>query len=408
MSIIYTLLIFSVVIFFHELGHFVVARLCGVKVNEFSLGMGPAIFKYQGKETLYALRILPMGGYAAMEGENGEFGEFEETSDTADDTSTENLDIDLDKEETDTSNSTIEISDTDIDTDVTLTEITEEETIVGDVTELSPKDKKNSRSFSDKSVLQRILICAAGPVMNFILAFVVIMITLIGVETFSSTTIAGFKENSNTNLTGLRENDTITKINGVSILTDRDIIYEVLRDVDSNGVFDIEVLRDGNKIPLKGVTFNLVQQNPDEPPAIVFDFYVTKEDASGKVLKRGFNETYTLMRSSIFSVVDLVAGRVPFSELSGPVGVGQVVGQAAKISFDTVLSLAAMISVSIGILNLCPFPALDGGRIVFYMIEGIRGKPVSPKIEGYINGTGMILLLILMVFVTFKDVISLF
>lgn len=405
MSIIYTLLIFSVIIFFHELGHFVVARLCGVRVIEFSLGMGPAIFKYQGKETLYALRILPIGGYAAMEGENGEFGEYkdDEKSET-DNTSADLNELGIISLDIDNIDDVLELNDENLEEE-NLNENQEENQILTTETE---EDKTNSRSFSDKSVLQRILICAAGPMMNFILAFVVILITLIGVEQFSSTTIAGFKENSNTNLTGLRENDTITKINGVSILTDRDIVYEILRDMDSDGVFDMEVLRDGQKIPLKGVTFNLVEETPGEAPAIVFDFFVSKEDASGKVLKRGINETYSLMRSSVFSVVDLVAGRVPFSELSGPVGVGQVVGQAAKMSLDTVLSLAAMISISIGILNLCPFPALDGGRIVFYMIEGIRGRPVSPKIEGYINGIGMMILLSLMLFVTFKDIVSLF
>lgn len=405
MSIIYTLLIFSVIIFFHELGHFVVARLCGVRVIEFSLGMGPVIFKYQGKETLYALRILPIGGYAAMEGENGEFGEYkdDEKSET-DNTSADLNELGIISLDIDNIDDVLELNDENLEEE-NLNENQEENQILTTETE---EDKTNSRSFSDKSVLQRILICAAGPMMNFILAFVVILITLIGVEQFSSTTIAGFKENSNTNLTGLRENDTITKINGVSILTDRDIVYEILRDMDSDGVFDMEVLRDGQRVPLKGVTFNLVEETPGEAPAIVFDFFVSKEEASGKVLKRGINETYSLMRSSVFSVVDLVAGRVPFSELSGPVGVGQVVGQAAKMSLDTVLSLAAMISISIGILNLCPFPALDGGRIVFYMIEGIRGRPVSPKIEGYINGIGMMILLSLMLFVTFKDIVSLF
>lgn len=420
MSIIYTLLMFSVIIFFHELGHFVVARLCGVRVIEFSLGMGPAIFKYQGKETLYALRILPIGGYAAMEGENGEFGEYKDDKSTdtksiEDNTSDTNSNDDNSlNEEIESKNSSEDLSE-DKDLDENLDKNLDKNLDDNSVKETV--DKKNSRSFSDKSVLQRILICVAGPVMNFVIAFVTIVITLIGVETYSTTTISGFKEDSNTNLTGLRENDTITKINGVSILTDTDIIYEVLRDYDSDGIFDMEVIRDGNKLNLSGVTFNLVYPEPDEygevdpdaTPAVVFDFYVTTEEAStSKMLKRGIDKTYSLSRSSIFSVGDLIAGRVPLSQLSGPIGVGQVVGEAAKMSLSVVLNLAAMISISIGVLNLLPFPALDGGRIVFYMIEGIRGKPIDPKIEGYINGTGMMLLLLLMLVVTFKDITALF
>lgn len=412
MSVIYTLLIFSVIIFIHELGHFVVARMCGVRVIEFSLGMGPAIFKYQGKETLYALRILPIGGYAAMEGENGEFGEFDESK------LSENATKDDDENTDETLLEAAALEAAAVEAEAVEVVVEEDEVTEEVATEVVEKNSKTSRSFSDKTVIQKILICVAGPVMNLVLAFVIITGTLVGADSFSTTTIAGFKENSRTDLTGLKEGDKITKVNGVSIYTDRDIVYEILRDRDSGGVFDMDVLRDGNNLSLKGVTFNVVEPEPDENgeidpnaiPSIVFDFFVEsdKDVTFFKTLKRGYDETFSLARSSVFSLVDLVAGKVPFSELSGPVGVGQVVGEAAKMSFATVLNLAAMISVSIGILNLAPFPALDGGRIVFYSIEGITGKPISPKIEGYVNGVGMLILLTMMVAVTFKDITALF
>lgn len=408
MSIIYTLLIFSVIIFIHELGHFIVARLCGVRVLEFSLGMGPAILKYQGKETLYALRLLPIGGYAAMEGENGEFGEFDESK--------------LEEKDENSSDELLEVMNIDdvlgtleedsIKTIETIEPIEEIET------QEVKKDSKSSTSFSDKTVIQRILICVAGPVMNLILAYIVLVTILLGAQSYGTNTIAGFKENSSTNLTGLREGDTITKINGVSIGTDMDIIYEVLRDYDYNGIFDMQVIRDGNKLNLKNVTFEVTPPKADENgevdpnavPSIYFDFFVESETdlTLPKILSRGLAETYSVSRSSVLSVIDLVNGKVPFSQLSGPVGVGQVVGQAAKISFESILNIVAMISISIGIFNLLPFPALDGGRIVFYAIEGITGKPISPKIEGYVNATGMLILLTLMIAVTFKDIVNLF
>lgn len=411
---------FSVIIFIHELGHFVVARLCGVRVVEFSLGMGPALIKHQGKETLYVLRLLPIGGYAAMEGENGEFGEYEnskhgqkDNDDNSIDSSDEDtivIEVDGDDDivlEVKVEDETARGLDVDVDVRVTV-----EDTVDG-------TDRvKNPRSFSDKTPFQKILICVAGPVMNLVLAFVLLVCVLWEAESFGTNTISSFKENSSTNLTGLRQGDTITKINGVSISTDMDIVYEVLRDHDHDGIFDMQVIRDGNKLNLEGVTFQLVDPqpnangeiDPNATPSIFFDFYVESDRdlTFTKKLQRGLSETYSLSRTSILSVVDLIGGRVAFSELSGPVGVGQVVGQAVGISLSTVLNLAAMISVSIGIFNLLPFPALDGGRIVFYSIEGITGKPINPKVEGYVNGVGMLILLTLMIAVTFKDIVNLF
>lgn len=353
MSVIYTILIFGIIIFIHELGHFIMAKLNGVRVNEFALGMGPAILKYQGKETLYALRLLPIGGYAAMEGEN-----------------------DTIEEKTD---GEIEIPKT-------------------------KSEKALSHSFSDKSTFKRIIICAAGPIMNLILGFLITACTLIGATSFATTTISSFRENSVTN-EWLMVGDKVVKVNKTSILTDRDIVFEALRDDD--GIMDFTVIRNGERVLVEDVKFTTTEKDGEK--SLYFDFTVLPQEVNFFTsVSRAARETISLARNSWASIGDLITGKVPFSELSGPVGVGKVVSEAAKVGFMSVVSLAAFISISIGMFNLLPFPALDGGRIVIYAIEAIRRKPISPKAEGYLNAVGLIVLLLLMVVITFKDVISLF
>ena len=337
MTIIYTILIFGLIIFIHELGHFIVARLCKVKVNEFSLGMGPAILKIQPKDTLYALRLLPIGGYVAMEGE-------------------------LD-------------------------------------------DSEDANSFAKKSVIKRIAICAAGATMNLLLGFLIIAFTLVGASQYNSTTVAQFKDDASTSQTGLQEGDKIVKMNNTTIFTDKDIVFEIMRDTD--GVIDMEVMRDSQRVELANVEFTVSGEGAQKQ--IYLDFMVNPEKASffGGI-GRAVRETISLARNSWASIGDLVTGKIKIMELSGPVGVGQVVGQAAAVGFKSVLSIAAFISISIGMFNLLPFPALDGGRIVVYIIEAIRRKPLPQKVEGYINATGLILLFGLMIVITFKDIIGLF
>ncbi|MFZ2538091.1 MAG: M50 family metallopeptidase [Oscillospiraceae bacterium] len=337
MAILYTIIIFGLIIFIHELGHFIVAKLCKVTVKEFSLGMGPALIKFKPKETLYALRLFPIGGYVAMEGE-----------------------MDASEDE---------------------------------------------NSFSKKSVSKRIAICVAGAVMNLILGFSIIAFSLIGVKHYNSTTVAQFKADASTSQTGLAVGDKIVKINKTAIFTDKDIVFEIMRDTD--GLVNMQVMRNGEKVKLPEVKFTVSGEG--ETKKIYLDFMVKAQDPSffGGV-GRAFKETVSLARNSWASIGDLVSGKINLMELSGPVGVGQVVGQAAKMGFKSLLSIAAFISISIGMFNLLPFPALDGGRIVFFIIEAIRRKPISQKYEGYINGAGLILLFGLMIVITCKDIFSLF
>ena len=337
-TIVLTVLIFGLIIFVHEFGHFITARMTGVKVNEFALGMGPAIWKKQGKETLYALRLLPIGGYCAMEGED--------------------------------------------------------------------EDSEDVNSFRNKSVPRRILICAAGATMNIILGFVLTLTTFIGEPYYSSKTVAVFNtEDALSQQTGLMIGDEIQKVNGGSIFIANDIVFELLRDDD--GVVTMDVIREGKPVHLDAVEFKVTGEGAEA--SLDLDFKVLAEPASVfGAIGQTCGTTVSLVRNTWVSVLDLITGNIGISELSGPVGVGEVVGQAAAIGWQSVVSIAAFISISIGIFNLLPFPALDGGRIVFLIIEGIRRKPINPKYEGWINAAGLILLFGLMIIVTCKDIIGLF
>lgn len=337
MSIIYTVLIFGVIIFIHELGHFLAARATGVTVNEFAIGMGPALWKRQGKRTLYSLRAFPIGGYCAFEGEE--------------------------------------------------------------------EDTEDENSFRKKSVPRRLLICAAGALMNLVLGFVILLSVLAGAEYYSSTTVAAFKEEASSSESGLQVGDRIVKMNGVSIWSDQDIVYEIVRDED--GIIEMEVIREGERVTLPAVRFQM--KGEGENRSVYLDFKVAAIEASvGNALSQAGRKTLSLARSAWSSVGDLIVGKIGFSELSGPVGVGQVVGQAAKAGAKNVLNLAAFITISVGMFNLLPFPALDGGRIIFLLIEAVRRKPLNPKWEGYVNAAGLLLLFALMILVTAKDIFQLF
>ena len=338
MSIIASVLVFSVVIIIHELGHFIMAKKNGIKVNEFSIGMGPQLIGYTKDETLYALRLFPIGGYVAMEGED-------EESDRAD-------------------------------------------------------------SFSSASVQGRISVVVAGAIMNMILGFVVLCVLTVRQDAITSRTVSGFYEGAMTQQTGLMVGDEIVAINGRKCYIANDIIYEFARTQD--GTADFTVIRNGEKIQLDNVTFETYTDDAGNKQMVI-DFTVlpiTKTVVS--VVKEAFNWTISIARLVFLSLVDLVTGNVAINQMSGPVGIVSVVSDAVSIGIDPVLNILAMITINLGVFNLLPFPALDGGRLVFLLIELIAGKPVPQKYEFAVNGIGMLLLLGFMAFVTFSDITKLF
>lgn len=347
-GIIIAIIVFGLIIFIHELGHFTVAKLCKVKVNQFALGMGPAIIKFQKGETLYALRLFPFGGYCSMEGEND--------------------------------------------------------------------DSDNERAFCNKKVWQRILIVGAGAFMNLVLGLIVVMIMLSTQDAITSSQITWFSEDAVSNRSGLMIGDEIKSINGMHIFSEIDMSYQLQSDAD--GVFDFEVLRDGEIIELKDVTFAL--DETENGNVLHLDFKVSPIEITPlSVCEYSVKTSISYGRLVLVSLKDLVLGKYKINDLSGPVGIvsvmSEVVGSNADSSgidwyslFQQLLSLAALITINVGIFNLLPLPALDGGRLIFLIIEAVRRKPVPAKYEGYVHTAGFALLMVLMVYITAHDIFKLF
>lgn len=345
MSIIFALVIFEIIIIVHEFGHYIVAKACGVKVNEFAIGMGPAIVKFKKGETLYAWRILPIGGYCSMEGEDAE--------------------------------------------------------------------STDDRAFCKKSVSKRMAIVVAGIVMNLILGYVLLVIHTAWTAPITSTQISWFEENAKSQSTGLQVGDKIIKVNGMRIFTPMDLSYQFQNDKDS--IFDMTVVRDGKKVDIENVMFDA------ENDTMHIDFKVMPVKATvGTVLSNSLKQTVSNARLIYISLADLVQGEYSIRDLSGPVGIVDTIGDVIKQQTDeetginwtalgqSMLSMGAFITINIGLFNLLPLPALDGGRFIFLIIEAIRKKPVPPDKEGMVHLIGLAALMLLMIVVTVSDVLKLF
>ncbi len=336
-SIICAILIFCVIVVVHEFGHFIVARKCGIDVKEFAIGMGPAIFKKQGKNTLFTIRILPLGGYCSMD---------------------------------------------------------EDEEAVSE------------NSFRNKSVWRRMAVIAAGAIMNLILGFLISIVTLLVAQQYTTNIVAEISDGSGCQAAGMQVGDRIVKVNGLHIFTANDIIYQLRNDED--GVLDFVVVRDGRKLDLNGVKFQLTVDEETGERVLNYDFKVyAKKLGAADLLPQSGNKFCYYSRLVLLSLKDLITGKYGLNNLQGPVGIVTVISESAQESgFDIgfLLEIAMLISVNVGIFNLLPLPALDGGRLVFLIIEAIRKKPMKPETEGMIHFAGFALLMLLMLFVTFNDV----
>lgn len=347
--IIIGVLLFELVIFIHELGHFITAKASGVKVNEFALGMGPRLLRFKKGETVYSLRLLPIGGFCAMEGED--------------------------------------------------------------------EESDNPRAFGKAACWKRIIIVVAGAVMNVVLGFILMMITLMPNAKFASTTISKFHDNAATSAS-LKVGDEIVSINGYRIYTSQDLSFSLVTATqNSDGEFapEIVVRRNGETVNLGNVKFD--SREVDGKQAIVLDFYVAPiENNFWNLLAetgKGVVSTIRLVWSSLFG---LITGRFGFNELAGPIGMTSAISQVASAGLQSsfgdavmnIVNVMMMITVNLGVVNLLPLPALDGGRLVFLIVELIRRKPVPAKYEGVVHAIGMVVLLAFMAIISFSDILRLF
>ena len=343
MTLIYFILILGVIILIHEFGHYIFAKKAGIYVYEFSIGMGPRIFKWKRKndETEYSIRLIPIGGFVQMAGE--------------------------------------EVDD---DPDV-------------------PKDKK----FSSKTFMQKFMTVIAGIMNNFILAIVLLFVfALFNGAPQNKPLIGPLTENLPAYTSGLKEGDRVVSINGKKINTYDMLALEV--QVNSGKEITIGVERDGKQSEYT-IKPKKIKEKGQSVYRYGFSMNDEVKKGFIPSLIYAFTKTVSLIQQMIYTVFYLITGTLSLNSFSGPVGIYNIVGQAKDAGIWSLITLTALLSVNVGFINLLPLPAFDGGRLLFVIIEKITGKKVNPKVENTIHAVGFFLLMALMLLVTYNDIIRL-
>lgn len=340
-TILIAVLVFGVLIFIHEFGHYIFARIFKVTIEEFAIGMGPKLLWYTSKKTniTYSLRMIPIGGYVAMVGEEGE--------------------------------------------------------------------SADPNSFDKKPTWQRLIITLAGAAVNIVAGFIAMSILTSMIYLFG-TQIGGFytEEESGYEISsedsGLMVGDIITKVNGKRVSIYDELSYQVMRY--GNEPCTLTIVRDGETIELE-VIFPEATESGQEFG--VLDIKPVPVDRNlGSIIKFSWRKSVLIVRMCWESIIDLITGRYTLDAVSGPVGISGAIGDAAKAGFPNLLYLTAMISINLGVMNLLPIPALDGGRIIFLLIELIARRRLPKKVEDTINSVGLLALLGLSVIIMIKDVFT--
>ena len=351
MSVLFAILLFSILIFVHEFGHFAAAKLSGVQVNEFSMFMGPSLWKKQIGETLYSVRLIPIGGYCAMEGEDAE-------------------------------------------TD-------------------SP------RSFQKAAWWKRLLILVAGAAMNFLMGIILMFIVYMPAQQVVEPVIASFEKFSTVDgVSGLQVGDRILELDGEKIYVQSD--FSLILSLNPGEYHDLVVLRNGENVKIPNLHMERhATVSDDGVTRMLFgmNFTLQNLDLAGKI-RYAWLQCLDTVRMVRLSLQMLISGQAGLSDMSGPVGIVQqmsTVAEESSSALDAMLNLlyfGAFIAINLAVMNLLPFPALDGGRVVGLLLttaaEKITRRKIDPKYEGYLHGAGMVFLLGLMAIVMFKDIFVLF
>ncbi len=340
------ILILGITVFVHELGHFIFAKIVGIHVYEFSLGFGPTIVKKIAKDkTQYSIRAIPLGGFVSLAGEE----------------------VEVDR------------------------------------------NKQKGKNIQDKNLFQRFLVMFMGVGFNFIFAFLVLLFIgfIYGAPNLDPI-IKGVTPNYPAAVAGLEENDKVLSINNKKVTYIDDIsLYITLADLNKDLVVEVE------KENGKNETYQIEAiKEKDEKGEEKYIIGISLE----KVPEKGFLKSFEYaikqelaMFKQMFAVLgSLITGKLSVNQLSGPVGIYSIVGDVKSQGLNAILYLIALLSINVGVINLIPLPAFDGGRILFVIIEKIKGSPINPKVENTIHSIGFILLMILMIYVTFNDIIKLF
>lgn len=347
LTIILFVLILGVIVLVHEGGHFLFAKLTGVHVYEFSIGMGPVIFKKIAKDkTQYSIRAIPIGGFVSLAGE----------------------------------------------------EIDEEE-----------RKKTAGSNLQDKTVFQRFLVMFMGVGFNFVFAFLLLFMTgLIFGAPSTEPVLNNVTEGYPAAMAGLEKNDKVLRINDHKISYLEDIsLYLAIEDLSKDVSFEVE--KPSGEIVKYNIRPEKVKDDKGETKYAV-GIAIKAEVNKGLIpsIKYAFNEECAIFKQMFVVLGNLFTGGVSINQLSGPVGIYSIVGQMSAQGVSALLYLTALLSINVGVINLLPFPAFDGGRILFLIIEKIKGSPVNAKVENTIHSIGFIFLMLLMIYITFNDILKLF
>ena len=396
MGIIFTIVILGLIVFLHELGHFATAKYFGMPVTEFAIGMGPKIFSLKKNETTYSIRILPLGGFVNIEGMQPERFDLEVFK-------KEKMDEIIEELKNETGNRDNEIEDEKF--------VDEVERRLSKVVEKELKRQENiqKNGFFAKSPFSRFVVLIAGVVMNFIsaLAVLFIMLSVAGVlpPKYSQAIVGGVEQSSKVN-GRLKVNDKILAINGKNIsnwseMTKR--IGEISKNYKNEDIV-LKILRDN-----KEITENVkLTYNKEAKGNILGVHLLSQKSTFRERVKISFSMFGDYFKMTLDGVRMLITGKVAMKEMTGPVGLPKIVGEAyGQGGIFAMLGVFVLISINIGIMNLLPIPALDGGRLIFVIPE-FFGIKVNKKIEEKIHMIGMIFLLVLMLVIVFFDVTKYF
>lgn len=355
-----TVLIFGVLIFVHELGHFFSCRIFGVKVNEFAIGMGPKLFSKKSEKsgTVYSVRAIPIGGFNSIE--DGNIETVDEEGNT--------------------------------------------------VFYTPPREELPEYAFGAKPVWQRMIIIIAGAFMNIVLGFLIMTVIVISTEKYASTNIAYFVDYEGETeikceeFSGIKAGDKVIKVGNRRVFTGDELIYSIF--AKGAEPVDITVIRDGERITIENVAFPTSAQDGIVYGVINFRIY-TEEKNLVNTAKQAFFGSINVVTQVFDSLVGMFSGKYGLEHISGPIGVGEVIGQAAKVGLSSVLMITVMLTMNLGVCNLLPIPGLDGGKFLFLLIEAIIRRPIPKKVEEYSTAVGISILMLLIIVVAFKDTFAL-
>ncbi|AZR72380.1 RIP metalloprotease RseP [Anoxybacter fermentans] len=347
--------VLGVLVFVHEFGHYIVAKWVGVRVEEFALGFGPKLFGYKKGETIYSLRIFPLGGFCKL---TGEFPHAEE---------------ELEGEELDSYREAIQ----------------------------------QGRALYQKSVFQRFWVIFTGPLMNFLLAVVLftIIFMAIGVPYAGSDkpVIGNLIPNQPADQAGLKVGDLILSINGQPV-KEWDDISRIINETETEYI-TLEIKRKEviKKLKVKPV----VEEETGRRVIGIFPQIIYRKVGIGTAIWDALRQTWFMIKGIVIGFWQMLTFRMR-PDVAGPVLIAKMVGEAAEVGWVYLLRLTAIISINLGIINLIPFPALDGGRILFLGIELVRGKAVDPEKEGFVHFIGFIILMALIAIILYRDIVRIF